>query len=94
MVFVKLIFNNFVHLIDFKKNMEEIKKKYIIDESSKKVAVQIDINDFEKIEQLIEDYALGKYMEENDPIEVLTLNEAKVLYEKMKIEARGGSTGK
>ncbi|WP_194976702.1 hypothetical protein [Aquiflexum lacus] len=74
--------------------MEEIKKKYIIDESSKKVAVQIDINDYEKLEQLIEDYALGKYMEENDPTEVLTLNEARVLYEKMKTEEKGGNTGK
>ena len=46
--------------------METIKKKYIIDENQRKIAVQIDIADFEKLEQLFEDYALGKMIEEND----------------------------
>ena len=60
--------------------MEEIRKKYIIDEHKNKVAVQIDIADFEKIEQLLEDYALVQLMKENDPAENLNLNEARNFY--------------
>lgn len=63
--------------------MKAIKKKYIVDEDQNKVAVQIDIADFEKIEQILEDYALGKLMEENDPDEILDLNEAKKFYDQL-----------
>lgn len=63
--------------------MEAIKKKYIVDEDQKKVAVQIDIADFEKIEQILEDYALVQLMKENDPEEDLDLQEAKKLYDKL-----------
>lgn len=57
--------------------MNTIKKKYIVDEDQQTVAVQIDIADFEKLEQLFEDYALGKLIEENDPNDILSLDEAK-----------------
>ena len=60
--------------------MDAIHKKYIIDENQKKVAVQIDIADFERIEQLLEDYALGQLIQENDPAENLSLQEAKYRY--------------
>ena len=60
--------------------MEAISKKYIIDENQKKVAVQIDIADFERIEQLLEDYALEQLIQENDPAENLDLQEAKYKY--------------
>jgi hypothetical protein len=63
--------------------MEAIKKKYIVDEEQNKVAVQIDIADFEKIEQILEDYALGKLMEENDPSENLGLQDAKNFYDQL-----------
>ncbi len=63
--------------------MEAIKKKYIVDEDQKKVAVQIDIADFEKIEQILEDYALGQLIEENDPAENLDLQEAKNFYDRL-----------
>jgi hypothetical protein len=63
--------------------METIKKKYIVDEDQKKVAVQIDIADFEKIEQILEDYALGQWIEENDPAENLNLQEAKKFYNQL-----------
>lgn len=59
--------------------MQTIGKKYIIDENQNKVAVQIDIADFEKIERILEDYALGQLMMENDPADNLTVNEAKKL---------------
>ncbi len=61
--------------------MEVIKKKYIVDENQKKVAVQIDITDFEKIEQIIEDYALGQLMKENDSSENLDLQQARKFYD-------------
>ncbi len=63
--------------------MEAIKKKYIVDEDQQKVAVQIDIADFEKIEQILEDHALGQLMEENDPEESLDLREAKRYYDQL-----------
>lgn len=64
--------------------MEAIKKKYIVDERQKKVAVQIDIKDFEKIEQILEDYALGKLLEENDSDDNLDLKDAKSYYNQIK----------
>jgi hypothetical protein len=63
--------------------MEAIKKKYIVDENQKKIAVQIDIADFEKIEQILEDYALGQLIEENDLKETLDLQEAKKFYDQL-----------
>ena len=64
--------------------MKTIKKKYIVDEQEKKVAVQIDIDDFNKIERILEDYALGQLIEENDPDEAMDLNTAKKRYAGMK----------
>ncbi|TVQ01838.1 MAG: hypothetical protein EA359_13145 [Balneolaceae bacterium] len=64
--------------------METIKKKYIVDEQKRKVAVQIDIDVFNKIESILEDYALGQLMEENDPSDALNLDEAKKVYAEMK----------
>ncbi len=62
--------------------MEVIKKKYIVDENQNKIAVQIDIEDFKKIEEILEDYALGQLIGENNPVETLNLQEAKKLYKK------------
>ncbi len=64
--------------------MLEIKKQYIINENNKKVGVQLDIETFKKIEQLLEDYALGQLIKENDKNEVLDLDEAKEYYSKLK----------
>ncbi len=60
--------------------MLKIKKKYLTDEKNRPVAVQVDIKTFKHIEQVLEDYALGQLIEENDPDESLTLNEAKEYY--------------
>jgi hypothetical protein len=64
--------------------MLEIKKLVLTDDKKRPVAVQVDIKTFNKIEQLLEDYALGQLMEENDPSENLSLKEAKEAYRKMK----------
>ena len=64
--------------------MLKIKKTYLTDDNKHPIAVQIDIKTFEKMEQLLEDYALGQLMDENDPAENLSLNEAEEYYRKLK----------
>lgn len=64
--------------------MLDIKRTYLTDENRRPIAVQIDIKTFEKIEQLLEDYALGKLIEENNPKENLSLNEAQEYYQQLK----------
>ncbi len=63
--------------------MLKIKKTYLTDEKKRPIAVQIDFRTFNKIEQVLEDYALGQLIEENDPTEVLSLNEAKEYYKNL-----------
>ena len=55
--------------------MEMIRKQYIIDENNKKIAVQLSIDTFEKIEKILEDYALVQLMKENEEDEVLGIGE-------------------
>lgn len=62
--------------------MESIKKKYIIDEDNNKIAVQIDIATYEKLEELLENYALVHLMKEEDS-EKLEIMEAKEYYKKL-----------
>ena len=64
--------------------MLNINKTYVTDSKKQPIAVQIDIQTFDKIEQILEDYALGKLIEENDPEDILTLNEAEEWYGKLK----------
>jgi len=64
--------------------MLNIDKTYVTDKNKRPIAVQIDIGTFEKIEQLLEDYALGQFIDENNPMDNLTLNEAKEYYKKLK----------
>lgn len=63
--------------------MLEIKKTYVTDSKKRPVAVQVDIQTFEKMEQLLEDYALGQLIEENDPEDVISVAEAKTYYESL-----------
>ncbi len=62
--------------------MEAIKKKYIIDENNNKIAVQIDIAAYEKMEELLENYALVQLMKEDDSGN-LEIREAKDFYNKL-----------
>jgi hypothetical protein len=66
--------------------MLDIKKTYITDSKNKPLAVQVDIKTFEHIERVLEDYALGKLIEENDPDEVLSVAEAREFYLKLQGE--------
>jgi len=60
--------------------MFDIKKEYVVTDENKKKAVLIDIETFEKIEEILESYGLGKYMEEIEGEETLPLNEARAYY--------------
>jgi hypothetical protein len=64
--------------------MLKIRKTYLTDENNRHLAVQIDIKTFERMEQLLEDYALGRLIEENDSRENLSIEEAKTYYKKLK----------
>ena len=55
--------------------MLKIRKIYVTDEKNRPLAVQIDIKTFERMEQLLEDYALGRLIEENDPGDNLSIEE-------------------
>jgi len=63
--------------------MEAINKQYIVDEHNKKIAVQIPIETFEQIEEVLENYALFQLIEENEGEEILGLREAKAYYDRL-----------
>ena len=63
--------------------METINKQYIVNEQNKKIAVQIPIGVFERIEEVLENYALVQLMKENEFEEVLSLNKAKAYYNEL-----------
>lgn len=57
----------------------ELKRQYIVDEDNHKVAVQLDIDTFEKIEDVLENYALIQLINA-DESETLSIEEAKKYY--------------
>ncbi|MCK9635427.1 MAG: hypothetical protein M0R41_04040 [Methylobacter tundripaludum] len=54
----------------------ELKRQYIVDEDNHQVAVQLDIDTFEKIEDVLENYALVQLMNADDS-ESMTLEYVK-----------------
>ncbi len=67
--------------------MEIVKRKYIVDEKNRKVAVQLDIKTFNQIEEIMENFALYKLMDENKDGETLDIKSAKKYYSKLKKSA-------
>ena len=61
--------------------MEHFPRKYIVDESNRRVAVQLDIETFERMEELIENYGLAQLMKEAENEELLSVREAKQYYD-------------
>jgi hypothetical protein len=57
----------------------ELKRQYIVDENNHKIAVQLDIDTFEKIEDVLENYALVQLIN-TDESEMLSIEEAKKYY--------------
>jgi len=64
----------------------EIARKLVIDENNQPVAVQIDIETFVKIEQVLEDYALGRLIAEVADDEALDLEAARAYYQQLSEE--------
>ncbi len=64
--------------------MLEVHKNYVLDENQQPIAVQIPIAEFEKIEEILEDYGLAKLMEEVKEEEALSKDEALKYYQSLK----------
>jgi PHD/YefM family antitoxin component YafN of YafNO toxin-antitoxin module len=60
--------------------MLDIKKRYVIDENDRRVAVQIDLETFEKIEELLENSGLAHSIAEAAADDRLDLEAAKEYY--------------
>ena len=64
--------------------MLEINKSYVLDKDKKPIAVQIPIAEFEKIEEILEDYGLGKLIEEVENDQILDKEKALQYLESLK----------
>ena len=63
--------------------MEIFDRKYIVDEKNRRVAVQIPIETFEKLEEILENYALVQLMKENEGEETFSAQDAKSYYDQL-----------
>jgi hypothetical protein len=61
--------------------MLKIRKEYVVSDDNKTKAVLIDIGTFQRIEEILENYGLGKYMEEVEGEGPLSPKEAKAYYQ-------------
>ena len=64
--------------------MLKISKNIVLDENQKPIAVQIPIDEFERLEEIIENYGLAKMMDEVRDDERLSFKEAKNYYQSLK----------
>jgi F0F1-type ATP synthase beta subunit len=64
--------------------MLTIHKKIVLDEDQKPMAVQIPIEEFELLEDIIENYGLSKLMDEAKDEERLSVENAKKYYQSLK----------
>jgi hypothetical protein len=62
----------------------KIKKRYVVNERNEPVAVQLDLETFQKIERLLEDYALGQSIKAIEGESSLDLREARKRYARLK----------
>ena len=60
------------------------RKSYVVDENQNLIAVQIPLDDFNKLEEVIENFGLAKLMEETDDDELLSGEEAYNYYQSLK----------
>jgi len=64
--------------------MLKIHKSIVVDENQKPIAVQIPIEEFERIEEVIENYGLAVLIDEVADDEQLSVREAKEFYGTLK----------
>jgi hypothetical protein len=60
--------------------MLEIKKRYVVDEQDRRVAVQIDLETFARIEEVLEDFALARWITDVQEEPVLEIGAAQEYY--------------
>jgi len=65
--------------------MLDIKKRYVVDEHDRRVAVQIDLETFARIEEVLEDFALARWITDaqEDEETVLGPEAAKEYYDSL-----------
>lgn len=66
--------------------MLQVHKKIVLDEHQKPFAVQIPIEKFERLEEIVENYGLSKLMDEAKDDERLSVEDAKTHYQSLKTE--------
>ncbi|MFN6478873.1 hypothetical protein [Nostoc sp. DedQUE07] len=66
--------------------MLEVHKNYVLDENQQPIAVQIPIAEFEKIEEILEDYGLAKLIDEVEEEKPLSKDEVLQYYQSLKEE--------
>jgi hypothetical protein len=71
--------------------MLKIHKNIVLDENQKPIAIQIPIGDFERLEEIIENYGLAKLMDEVKDDERLSIEEARSYYQSLKTSKGGHS---
>ena len=69
--------------------MLEIHKKIVLDEDQRPYAVQIPIKEFERLEEVVENYGLSKLIDEVEEEEKLSIEEAKTYYKSLKTDVEG-----
>ena len=62
----------------------QLQPNYIVDNHDHKIAVQLDIQTYEKITETLENYALFKFMDENKDDDKLSLKDARAYYASIK----------
>jgi hypothetical protein len=68
--------------------MLEIHKSIVVDENQKPIAVQIPFEQFERMEEVIENYGLAKLMDEVADDKQLSVQEAKQFYGALKRDVK------
>ena len=63
--------------------MLEIKKRYVVDEQDCRVAVQIDLETFARIEEVLEDFALARWITDAQDEPALSPEAAKEYYDSL-----------
>lgn len=67
--------------------MLELHKNVVLDENHKPIAVQIPIEEFERLEEVIENYGLAKLIDEVSDDEQFSVNDAREVYRSLKQNA-------
>ena len=63
--------------------MLEIKKRYVVDEQDRRVAVQIDLETFARIEEALEDVAIARWITDTQDEETLGSEAAREYYQSL-----------